>query len=365
MKISYFAVDVLAFVLLYLFDNQRRKTVTTAALVVIGAVLLVEAIAPGIHIAYFRDLLATATVSGGIRVDPQKLTRWILLDGTRITAVITALLALWFVRGLGRKDIVYAGMVILSSLWLLDQNGGQQIGLVALCTIPLWVENHIILLPEEGGFTSNGVSGLPRRYAVTGLIVAFTLLPSIFQRIDGMAYHLHGALTQNSLSNVPAPLRGFKVYRPQHFRSELDEVAGDGVDVAEMYAFRSQERSIALAEGEYLDTILRGIEILTTNHYLKGSVLVFDFGNPFNFILHRQPPSGDYLWYDFGRNISNQSFPEPGVLFANVDVVMIPAFPEQIDTRNFLVEQYGKYLYNHFHLAVSTKYWRVFGKQQP
>jgi hypothetical protein len=91
-------------------------------------------------------------------------------------------------------------------------------------------------------------------------------------------------------------------------------------------------------------------------------VVVLDFVNPFSAGLGLRPPAGDSSWLHWGRNIDANTHPDPEVMFADAQFVMIP----KVGINSLPLQQlYGPFISRTFQLVKETDAWIVYEKRQP
>jgi len=98
-----------------------------------------------------------------------------------------------------------------------------------------------------------------------------------------------------------------------------------------------------------------------------GKTLMYvDFTNPFNFASKAKSPRNTLLWYDENGSLARVGggHPEAGVLFGDVDYVMIPKRPMSMDGVGIWMDLYRPYLEAHYGLVKESANFWMFGRQE-
>jgi hypothetical protein len=109
----------------------------------------------------------------------------------------------------------------------------------------------------------------------------------------------------------------------------------------------------------YIDRIASGGRLLQTLAPPPERVMVLDFVNPFSAGLGLRPPTGDSAWLHWGRNVDERTFLPPEELFADVEIVMIPAHGINAVPLQHL---YGRFISENYALIEKSDDWTVYRK---
>jgi hypothetical protein len=112
-----------------------------------------------------------------------------------------------------------------------------------------------------------------------------------------------------------------------------------------------------LRSGEYMQTLMAGMEDLRPVLEPNESVVVMDFASPLAFLMQVRPAKGYWITFDDGRTISEEVAPEGDVLFQDADHVMMPRMFMEPDTAITLRNLYSDYLDGAYAQRVETTYW--------
>jgi hypothetical protein len=115
----------------------------------------------------------------------------------------------------------------------------------------------------------------------------------------------------------------------------------------------------------YLESIKEGAAMLEQAGTNGKSVSVLDFVNPFSFALDMVPSTGGHTCLHYGQVLSEKSSPSPEELLGAVDYAMIPRFPIDPRTTDFLVKTYGGYLNENFEKQPDATYWILWKRKTP
>jgi hypothetical protein len=101
-------------------------------------------------------------------------------------------------------------------------------------------------------------------------------------------------------------------------------------------------RSDGTCEPErYAEKIADGLELLGKASPARPVILVADSDDPFTFALHASPPRGTELWWRLGLTFSGDTAPATATVLQDVNVVMVPKCPEDLATRDVMLDLYG------------------------
>jgi hypothetical protein len=241
----------------------------------------------------------------------------------------------------------------------MDQNPAQDRGVVTLLAVLLWAHETMSRknLTEKRG-SNRAEEFLPASVVIFGLLVLFVAGP-LTTRTLGMLYYAK-EIRQVENRKVPAALSGIRIGEKT---SLLAEVLTDQNRIELFNKVRNSYHKQPLTQGEYLETVLDGVQLLERVDRNSKSVIVFDMVNPFTFIMSMKPPQGDYSCMVSNRGISKKNHLPAGQLFQSADYVLSPKFPMEWGTNKFLHEIYGAYLHQHYRVQGETDYWVLYVKK--
>ncbi len=100
-----------------------------------------------------------------------------------------------------------------------------------------------------------------------------------------------------------------------------------------------------------------GAALLKDRLSSRPRVLVMDLSNPFSFALGLTPPTGDALFWHYGRDFDERHFPAPSRVFHTVTDVMIPKTPIHATATKALQRIYAPVLQRDFQKAAENDLW--------
>jgi len=115
-------------------------------------------------------------------------------------------------------------------------------------------------------------------------------------------------------------------------------------------------------EGNLVRSIGDGLSLVREHGLEDRTILVGDRINVMPYLLNAPPPKGTLAWFDIGRTFSATAHPDPDVLFADVEVVMIhrqTVFPA---TRNLFTALYQDELDSRYALVDETDDWILYAR---
>lgn len=113
---------------------------------------------------------------------------------------------------------------------------------------------------------------------------------------------------------------------------------------------------------QYVALVEEGVELIKANVPQDKTLYYIDFTNVFNYAAQARSPRNTFLWHDeFGSMArSPGGHPDPSILFADVDFVMIPKKPFGPDGIQIWLELYGQYLSAHYVPRTETPNFMLF-----
>lgn len=361
LKASYFfVIGGFYAIALMLYWHSLYKKGIAVALIVLLVMALIELLWPGIHQAYLKDLETMSQVNGGVGLDflsALKKNRYYVVLTVIVFFLVRPVYQYQDRYSLWRHTILLCAL--LMSTLLLFENNAQIEGLPPLLG---FVMAAIVLFAR--GVPDSREKQQTLLWCL--LVVLVFVMPEISQKHSSIARYYRDARHADQSFSVHEGLQG--LYFSEGSAEVLIGFENEGeLDLDRYRYFRSfRHPQQEIYQSEYMFSISRGVEMLE-NIFLRhghGSVINFDFSNPFVVALGAQPARGDMLWYHAGRNISRDYHPPAAMLFADARYVAVPKYPAWLESRELLMSLYGDYLSSHYRLVSDGPLWRFFLKDE-
>jgi hypothetical protein len=355
LKVSYFAAGLgAAAVYAFLNPGMWRTLAIGGAMTAAGIVAI--GLMTGNLLAYINDILLAGKVSGARTESILGLIRRNMLE------MLFAAAPLGILAALGRfnwRDGLVAGFILLASMFVINQNG-QLENLTAL-----------IVLAAYGAVRVMGETDVQRvaRVAAAG---AFGMLAASQVLDRGMVLidHAYAILREKARepaqwASVPAFQGVYVPERESMFsravsKSETPEARIHNIWLSGQYGRRQE-----LRQGEYMETLLAGMEDLAPVVKRGETVTTLDMTNPFPFLMNLRAPKGGWLTLHMNRTISEEVHPEPAVMFADADHVMIAKMSMVQSTADLMTDLYAPWLDENYGTRVETLYWTRWSHRKP
>jgi len=355
LKVSYFAAGLgAAAVYAFLNPGMWRTLAIGGAMTAAGIVAI--GLMTGNLLAYINDILLAGKVSGARTESILGLIRRNMLE------MLFAAAPLGILAALGRfnwRDGLVAGFILLASMFVINQNG-QLENLTAL-----------IVLAAYGAVRVMGETDVQRvaRVAAAG---AFGMLAASQVLDRGMVLidHAYAILREEARepaqwASVPAFQGVYVPERESMFsravsKSETPEARIHNIWLSGQYGRRQE-----LRQGEYMETLLAGMEDLAPVVKRGETVTTLDMTNPFPFLMNLRAPKGGWLTLHMNRTISEEVHPEPAVMFADADHVMIAKMSMVQSTADLMTDLYAPWLDENYGTRVETLYWTRWSHRKP
>jgi hypothetical protein len=325
-KITYGIVGM-GFLFLLLFDRRQVRWVGLCFALLVGAVLIVEALWQG-GLTHVEDLRLASQVSGSFP-DIPRLTEVVARNLADIVVYgVFAVLLLALARSF--RDLIFLGFCLGSGILIIEQNF-QIVGILTLGAGAAVASER--LLRQEFGFERQRlVAGLP-------LLLALLMLPVSAINLANLG--MHAVLAMGG--------QGEQLPLPRFDGIRLVETLGPG-PFGRFHGYNE-----AMADGRAALEALEGpVE----------RVAVMDFANPFSAGMNLWPPRGDSPWYHWGRTIDSRHFPPAEDIFADADIILQPKMPIEPYTGDGMRVIYADYLNAHYRLIADTRDWRLYRRQK-
>jgi hypothetical protein len=316
-----YGVVALVFLAFMLFDHRQRRWVATSLLLVLVVMAGTELFWRGTR-DYLNDLVSAAGVSGGQSIRSLAMAALSNLADITVFAIIS-LAAIGRTRSL--RDALFFAFCFGAGLLIIIQNAHGW-GIITLYS------GAVVAASRGGAFGTRGTGQqhVQRKAAGLPLLMIFFLTPPI--AFHGTAVVLHaGMALQEAGRPIDLPRLGNVRYIGGH----------------------------ATFMARYIDRIASGGRLLQTLAPPPERVMVLDFVNPFSAGLGLRPPTGDSAWLHWGRNVDERTFLPPEELFADVEIVMIPAHGINAVPLQHL---YGRFISENYALIEKSDDWTVYRK---
>ncbi len=352
LKLSYFMVGGAAAVLYAFLGSRPWRTLSVGA-GVLAVSIAVVAVATGNLFAYVGDLLLTAKVSGARFGEIPLLIK----DNLLVLAVaLSPMLAIGLMGRIRAVDLWVTGLIFLGTLFIINQNAqssGVPTMLVA-ATYAIW------RLQDE------------HNRALRLLAVLALALPAasfILERGAGLLDHTTVARREEARPAPPwAGIPALAGLYAQERENLITRMEGAATDDERQAAFREMSifgRRQYLRSGEYLATLMAGVDELKPVLQSGESVVVMDFSSPLALMMGARPAKGYWLTFDDGRTISGDVHPAADQLFADADHVMLPKLFADPDTSTRLRLLYSEWLDGAYLDREETAYWIRWSYRKP
>jgi len=343
LKLSYFAVGA-AVALLYAFLGQRPwRTLAIGGGLSVAGIFLVGLLT-GNLLAYAADILLTGKVSGARFFGIFGLVKDNLLD---LLAACSAMIVIGLTRRLTWQDFAIVGLIVFGSLFIINQNA-QASGVPTLLVV--------------GAYAIWRVSGDDNRALRLVAVVALALpaLDLVLERSSGllgqtMVARREEARPPPAWAGIPAMKNVFAQERESMLDSPEGAIQRDRLSSHRAMAMYGRRQ--VLRSGEYMQTLMAGMDDLRPVLGADESVVVMDFSSPLAFLMQARPAKGYWITFDDGRTISDEVAPVGDVLFGDADHVMMPRMFMEPDTAITLRNLYADYLDGAYAQRVETTYW--------
>jgi hypothetical protein len=351
-KISYFAVAGAAAVLYAFLGARPWRTLMIGAGVSLAGILAV-ALFTGNLLPYIGDVLAVGRVSGFRFTDVADLVKDNLLE---LILGMSPFLAIGLLGKLRREDYWIAGLILLGTLFIINQNA-QTSGLPTLLVASAYA---VWRLRED--------ESRPLRL-LAALAFALPAATYVMDRASGLLGQTTVARREEAR---PPPLwADIPALRNVYAQEREDVIARvEAAHTADekLQAFRGMAllgRRQFLRSAEYVATLKTATEELRPLMRPGETVVELDFASPLAFLTETRPAKGYWITFDDGRTIDETTYPDPESLFADADHVLSPKLFVEPDTGARLRLLYSDWLDENYGTRVETLYWTRWSHRKP
>lgn len=355
LKASYFAAGLGAAALYAFLNPSMWRTLAIGGGLTATGILAIG-LMTGNLLAYLNDIILAGKVSGARTESILGLLRRNMVE------MLFALAPLGVLLATGRftwRDGLVAAFMLLASMFVINQNG-QLENLTALIVVAAYGAVRVIAEPDVHRIARVAAAG------AFGMLAASQVLDRGMVMID-QAYAI---LREEAREPAPwAALPALRnVYVPEResmfnrviTKSDTPEARIRNVWLSGQYGRRQE-----LRQGEYMETLMAGVEDLMPVVKRGETVTTLDMTNPFPFLMNLRAPKGGWLTLHMNRTISEDVHPAPETMFADADHVMIAKMSMVQSTADLMMDLYGPWLDANYGTRVETLYWTRWSHQKP
>ena len=355
LKASYFAAGLGA-AAIYAFLNPApwRTLAIGAGATAVGIVGI--GLMTGNLLAYLNDILLAGKVSGARTESILGLIRRNMLE------MLFALAPLGVLAAIGRfnwRDGLVAGFILLMSMFVINQNG-QLENMSTLIVLAAYGAVRVLAEADAQRVARVAAAG------AFGMLAASQILDRGMVLID-QAYAI---LREEGREPAQwASVAAFRdVYVPEResmFNRALTKSETEEARIYNIWVSGQFGRRQELRQGEYMQTLLAGMEDLKPVVKRGETVNTLDMTNPFPFLMNLRAPQGGWLTLHMNRTISEEVHPAPETMFADSDHVMIAKMSMVQSTADLMKDLYGAWLDENYGTRVETLYWTRWSHRKP
>ena len=355
LKATYFAVGIGAAAVYAFLNPQPIRTLAWGAGFTAGMTLAIGLLT-GNLLAYINDIILAGKVSGARTESVLGLIRKNLQDMLFAIAPMAVLAAIGRITW---RDFLAGGFILAACLFTINQNG-QLKNMVALIALAAYGAARVLQEQDV------------QRMARIAAVGAFAMLAVAITLERGMILIDQAYATLREEDRPAAPwarehaLRN--VYVPE--RESLFTRAVSMSDTPQerlhnLWIYGQFGRRQEMRQGEYMETLLSGVDDLKTVVKPGESIATLDMTNPFPFLMNARVPKGSWLTMHMNRTVSEDVHPDPNVMLGDADHVMIAKFSMVQSTADLMKKLYGPWLDQHYATRVETPYWTRWSHRKP
>lgn len=292
------------------------------------------------HASYLHEILEQVGMVEGSRLDKWKITGILINNSAMIFGSIVAAFAAW---GVGRRSVfdwLYVTGAILVTVLLRTTIGANQIyGTIALTAV--FISMGELARRSETYEINDSESSVQPRWAghiasVGCLFLAMTFVATeIANRLIAWEDFVVKVHNQSPLPDAPKRLASLLVPN------------------------QVEKWGPVLNSSEYMNTVIQGTNLLLSLNHHDHSVLTFDMVNPFPYAADMKPPAyGRPLFWLTGQMSGDpKRLPSPRQFIGDVDYVMVPRTPYDIEQLSNMQRIYGPYLRHNYIVLTESLHW--------
>jgi hypothetical protein len=362
-KITYFVSIFGLFLIFACIDRRWLKAFIASCLCFLIGMGCVELFWPGLHLAYFGDLLmAGKSTDAGfllMALDDLKYNLAGLLGSIIAISIVFTTYRKFNVLGI-RTFIAPAFYLVLISLFIAANNSD-------LYSLPslfaLYVTGFILVLNvtreihEARKFQKFALISL-------GLLVFLSAVPEAIERQGALERFFRIGYFNKRYPYpfpYPASMGEMKIIEGKvGFLEKLDSEGKVTLTAEELRAHVIPPRQ-EIYQTQFAYMVAKGYQALLDvfSKWRPGPIIHLDFTNPFSTLLGTPSALGEYAWYHAGRNISKHVHLPPGRVFQDAKFVMVSRFPTVAATAALLEEIYGEYIKRNYTLVYKDAFWKI------
>ena len=361
-KITYFMAIFGFFLILTFFDRRWLKTLTASSICLLILMGCVEVFRPGLHLAYFGDLLMAGKASEG-----SFLMIWSNFNGNLIY-LLGFFFAINIVYIAHKKSKLLAFTVFLATAYynvfislFIASNNSDGVGLPSL--FALSITGFILVLK---GTPKIDKAQKFQKFALIslGLLVFLSAIPEAIERQGALERFFRIGYFNNRYPYpfpFPEPMREMKIMEGDvGFLEKLDSSGKVTLSLEELRGRAIPPRQ-EIYQTQFAYMVAKGYQALLEvfSKCGPGSIIHLGFTNPFSTLLDAPSATGEYAWYHAGRNISKHARLPPERVFQDAKFVMISRFPTVAATAELLEEIYGEYVRSKYTLVYEDALWNI------
>ncbi len=345
LKLSYFVVATGAAGAYALLNDRPVRTLAIGGGGALGLILLIG-VPGGILFGYLSEVASAASISG----NRLHLLAPVLRGGMLpILLSLTVLVVIALVDGLKWQDWLVSGVVLIGSLFIINQNA-QTGAICSLIALSAYGVARMAQADAERG----------ARLVVLG-VFAMLAAPPVLERMTVLmdrstAIRREEVRPQPEWARLPA-LQRFHISERESGLALISAVQTPDERSEALGVLGAMGRRQELRQGEYMTIVLDGLDDLGRVIRPGESVVTVDMSNPFSALLDARPAEGDWLSLHHDRTFSETVHPDAGTIFADADHVMIAKLSMLQTTADLADELYGEWLSANYPQRAETRYW--------
>lgn len=355
LKATYFVVGIAAAGVYAYLNAKPLRTLAWGVALTAGMVVLIG-IFTGNLIAYVNDIIFAGQVSGTRTESLLGLIRKNLQD------MLFAVAPLGILAAMGRftwRDLLAGGFIMAACIFIINQNG-QLKNMSALIVLAAY--GAVRVLQEEGGQRMGRIAAVGAFAMLAGAVVLERSLVLIDQAYATLREQIRQPAPwarETALRNVYVPERESLFNRAVNMSETPDD------RLHNIWLSGQLGRRQELRQGEYMETLMAGVDDLKTVVKPGESITTLDMTNPFPFLMNARAPKGGWLTVHKNRTVSEEKHPDAEAMFADTDHVMISKMSMVQATADLMRDLYSPWLDEHYASRVETAYWTRWSHRKP
>lgn len=358
LKITYAVVAAPFLLGLLVFPHARRAALGSFAVIVVVG-LAVQLLWGGTF-TYIDDIRLAASATGAVRNGLIGIFATLYNNAWGVYLVAAVLLLALYDRI--RYDYLLMCLFMAATGIILDRHNSQGPGLLTFVTAALVA----VLAPRRARRQAPGGDGGgdTARPVLASLLLAGALaVPIDVAGAGNLAFHALAAVRGRAPGQVglagiitPAP----PTSSPNQPSALLARRAGGTCGPVDP-GLLNIDAHPGETEGKDVLAILRnGVSLLDRTQGLAGKVFLMDVANPFNALTDRGSPVGAEAFNDAEVSLSEDVHRPADAMLGDVDVLMVPRYPQKYATFDLLRRVYRPYFDANFALTARSECWDAY-----